>query len=101
MQSRITRNLRALREAATRRPAVSVLTAEGGWSVVLKVPAYRSEEALVLELLVEDHVLVHPGYFFNFENEAYIIISLLVELDAFDRGTARVLARASRASGGS
>ena len=100
IHARIVRNLQALREASARHTAVSVLTTEGGWSAVVKVPAYRSEEALVLELLVEDHVLTHPGYFFDFENEAYLVVSLLVEPDEFDRGTERVLARASRASVG-
>ncbi|MGH9173013.1 MAG: pyridoxal phosphate-dependent aminotransferase [Vicinamibacterales bacterium] len=101
IQSRIARNLARLREAAARQPAISVLRVEGGWSAVLEVPAYRSEEALVLELVVEDHVLVHPGYFFDFENEAYLVVSLLVPPDVFDRGTERVLVRASRPAAGS
>jgi hypothetical protein len=67
---------------------------------VLQVPAYRSEEALVLELLVEDRVLVHPGYFFDFESEAYLVVSLLAEPATFDRGADCVLARASRAGAG-
>lgn len=94
IQSRITRNLRALRQAAASVPEVSVLTTEGGWSAVVKVPAYRSEETLVLELLVEDRVLTYPGYFFDFETEAFLVVSLLVEPDLFDRGTERMLARA-------
>jgi alanine-synthesizing transaminase len=99
IQARIVRNLTALRSAAAHYPAVSVLKVEGGWSAVVQVPAYRSEEALVLELLVEDHVLVHPGYFFDFENEAFVVISLLVDPDVFDQATARLLARATRPAG--
>jgi alanine-synthesizing transaminase len=89
----------AMRGAAARYPAVSVLRVEGGWSAVVQVPKYRSEEALVLELLVEDQVLVHPGYFFDFENEAFVVISLLVDPDVFDQATARLLARATRPAG--
>jgi aspartate/methionine/tyrosine aminotransferase len=100
IQTRIRRNLDALREAVSRSPSVSVLGVEGGWSAVLQVPAYRSEEALVLELLVEDRVLVHPGYFFDFESEAYLVVSLLAEPATFDRGADCVLARASRAGAG-
>ena len=96
IQLRIVRNLQALRRAASVYPAISVLMVEGGWSAVIKVPAYRTEEALVLELLVEDRVLVHPGYFFDFETEAFIVISLLVEPEKFDRGIALVFARVSR-----
>jgi len=53
------------------------------------VPAVRTEEALILDLLAEERVLVHPGYFFDFEHEAYLVISLLVPesvfADALDR----------------
>ena len=99
IQSRIVRNLTALRSAAAHYPAVSVLKVEGGWSAVIEVPAYRSEEGLVLELLGDDQVLVHPGYFFDFEDEAFVVISLLVEPAMIDQATARLLARATRPSG--
>jgi len=98
IQARIERNLSALRHAVLETPAVTLLAVDGGWSAVLQVPAYRSEESLVLELLTEDHVLVHPGFFFDFEREAFLVVSLLVAPDAFDRGVALTLARASRAS---
>ena len=88
--------IRDRRSAVAAVTAIAVLRVEGGWSAVLQVPAYRNEEALVLELLTEDHVLVHPGFFFDFEREAYLIVSLLVEPVAFDSAIARVLARASK-----
>jgi alanine-synthesizing transaminase len=96
IQERTTRNLAALRTLAAPIPELSVLRVEGGWSATLQVPGYRSEEALVLDLLTRDHVLVHPGYFFDFEREAYIVISLLVPPDDFDRAVPLVLARATR-----
>ena len=78
-----------------------MLSCEGGWSAVLQVPALRSEESLVLTLLTEDHVLVHPGFFFDFEREAFLVVSLLLEPAVFDRGdSARVLARASQSGAG-
>jgi hypothetical protein len=40
-------------------------------------------------------VLVHPGYFFDFAREAFVVVSLLVKPEQFDRGIARLLARAS------
>ena len=95
IQSRTRRNLAALRAAAVRLPEVSVLSVEGGWSATVQVPRYRSEETLVLELLTADHVLVHPGYFFDFEREAYLIVSLLVDPHEFDEAVPRVLARAT------
>lgn len=94
--ARVSRNLASLRAQAAAITAVSVLPVEGGWSAVLQVPALRTEEALVLELLDRDGVLVHPGYFFDFPREAFIVVSLLGEPARFDQAVARVLARAAR-----
>jgi aspartate/methionine/tyrosine aminotransferase len=60
--------------------------------VVLRVPATEPEEALVLRLLNESRVLVHPGYFFDFDEEAYLVASLLPEPDRFREAITRVLA---------
>jgi alanine-synthesizing transaminase len=95
IQQRIERNLAALREQTASHPAACVLTCEGGWSAVVQVPSFRSEEALVLELVKEAQVLVHPGYFFDFERESFVIVSLLVEPLTFSRGIARLLSRAT------
>jgi aspartate/methionine/tyrosine aminotransferase len=96
IRQRIARNLSALRLRAVASPPVTVLPVEGGWSAVVQVPTYRSEEALTLELLLEDHVLVHPGYFFDFAREAFVVVSLLPEPASFDRGVDAMINRASR-----
>ena len=93
IQARLKRNLESLRAHATAFPAVAVLPVEGGWSAVLQVPSVGSEESLILTLLDQDEVLVHPGYFFDFPREAFIVISLLVEPELFDRAIARLLPR--------
>lgn len=95
--ARVQRNLESLRTLAAAHPSVDVLRAEGGWTAVVQVPQLRSEESLVLELLEKDHVLVHPGYFFDFPREAYAIVSLLVEPVTFDRAVTRLLARSTGA----
>jgi aspartate/methionine/tyrosine aminotransferase len=92
--ARVKRNLDALRRAAGTVPAVSVLPVEGGWSAVIQIPSVMTEESLVLALLEHDDVLVHPGYFFDFPREAFVVVSLLVEPALFDRAIPRVLARA-------
>jgi aspartate/methionine/tyrosine aminotransferase len=97
IQARIIRNLAALRAATAAAPAATVLTCEGGWSAVLQVPAVASEEDLVLQLLTKDHVLVHPGFFFDFAREAFLVISLLVAPGAFDAAIGRVIRRVSGA----
>jgi len=91
IQARISRNLSALEALIDADSSVSLLSPEGGWCVVLRVPATESEEALVLRLMHDANVLVHPGFFFDFASEAFLIVSLLPEPSVFDDAMARVL----------
>jgi alanine-synthesizing transaminase len=86
-------NLAALRRAAADVPSVSVPPLGGGWSAMLRVPAVVGEEPLVLELLHDDRVAVHPGYFFDFPGEGTLVLSLLPEPDTFAEGVRRLLER--------
>jgi alanine-synthesizing transaminase len=70
-----------------------VLRCEGGWSAVLQVPTLEPEEALVVRLLVEDGVLAHPGFFFDFRRESFLVVSLLTPEPAFADGVSRILRR--------
>jgi len=89
IHARVRANLAAAHRLAAKYRACDLLPVEGGWSAVVRVPATRGEEALVLDLLTEAGILVHPGYFFDFEHEAFLVFSLLVPedvfADAFDR----------------
>lgn len=91
IRQRLATNLGVLRSALVSAPGASLLEPEGGWSAVLRVPATCSEEERVLRLLQEQGVLVHPGYFFDFPREAYLVLSLLPPPDAFREGLGRVL----------
>jgi len=62
----------------------------------LRVPATRSDEDWAIELLAEEGVLVHPGHFFDFASEGYLVISLLPAADIFREGVSRIVERASR-----
>jgi hypothetical protein len=77
-------------------PSCSVHPAEGGWYAVVQVPAIMSEEAWVLELLDRTGILVHPGYFFDFEREAFLIISLLPEPASFSPAVQTIFHEAGR-----
>jgi len=92
---RIRHNLTVLRAAVRRFAACEVLAVEGGWSAVIRVPSVRSEEELVLDLLEREHIVVHPGYFFDFPTEAYLVVSLLPEPRQFAPAIERVLRLAS------
>ncbi len=89
-------NLEALRAAAV-GSALSVLDVEGGWYATVRVPRTRSEEEWTLQLLDADDVLVQPGFFYDFESEAFLVLSLLTEPGVFREGLRRILYRTSRA----
>jgi aspartate/methionine/tyrosine aminotransferase len=71
-----------------------LLFTEGGWYAILEAPRILSEEEWVLNLLAQDDVVVQPGFFFDFEREAFLVISLLTREDVFGEGIRRILARA-------
>jgi hypothetical protein len=70
--------------------AATLLRTEGGWYAVLQVPRTRTEEEWTLKLLEESDVLVQPGFFFDFESEAFLVLSLLPEPAAFAEGIGRL-----------
>jgi len=97
IRSRVLHNLRRARELVAAFPACSLLPVEGGWTAVVRVPGLRTEETLVLELLERERILVHPGYFFDFQHEAYLVVSLLPAPGTFADAFERVLRHASSA----
>jgi len=89
IRERTAANLRYVREALA-GGAASVLELEGGWYATLRMPRIRSEEEWTLELLQRENVLVQPGFFYDFETEAFLIVSLLTETGPFREGIARL-----------
>jgi hypothetical protein len=90
IRERVDRNRRALAGAFPAGSASRVLPSDGGWYAVLQVPAIRSEEEMVLDLLARGDVLVHPGYFFDFPREAFLVLSLLPEPEVFGEAIRRL-----------
>jgi alanine-synthesizing transaminase len=88
---RIRTNLRGLREMVAASPSLNLLEGDGGWSVVLRVPSREPEEDLVLAMLQQRDTLVHPGYFFDFPHESFVVLSLLPEPEPFAEGVRRLL----------
>ncbi|HZR24671.1 MAG TPA: pyridoxal phosphate-dependent aminotransferase [Vicinamibacterales bacterium] len=88
---RVVANYAALTRAVAAVPTCSVLRSDGGWSAVVRVPAVEHEDDLVVNLLTVDGVLTHPGYFFDFPYEAFLVISLLPPADSFADGINRIL----------
>jgi len=88
--ARVVANYRTLQTMTAGASSCRALPAAGGWYAVLRVPSLEPEEDLVLRLLA-DGVLTHPGYFFDFPRESYLIVSLLPSEAVFADGLSRVL----------
>ncbi len=67
------------------------LQVEGGWYVVLRVPALGTDEDLAVDLLRKMSVIVHPGHFYDFSGEGHLVLSLITQPEAFREGVARLL----------
>src|SRR5579875_310797 len=91
IRERTRANLDFLR-AASRDSAAAVLDVEGGWYAIARLPRTRGEEEWALHLLAERDVLAQPGFFFDFEEEAYLVLSLLPPPEIFQEGVRRILA---------
>ncbi|MGD0578667.1 MAG: pyridoxal phosphate-dependent aminotransferase [Bryobacteraceae bacterium] len=90
IRSRCLENLATARGAFSAAGGARALEPEGGWSVVLDVPRLRTEEEWALRLLEGEGVLVQPGFFYDFEREAFLVASLLCEPGEFRKGLARI-----------
>ncbi len=91
---RVRTNLRLLDESTGKTSGLCKrLAADGGWSSVVSIPRTRSEEDWVLRWLELDHVLVHPGYFFDFPRDGYVVISLLPPPEIFQKAVQKLIAR--------
>src|SRR5579864_8683576 len=88
---RVRRNLGELDQQLSAQNACQRLSVEGGWYAVLRVPVTRSDEELAIELVREKSVLVHPGHFYDFEGEGYLVLSLITAESDFATGIAGLL----------
>lgn len=83
---RIEENLRTLDENLEQQNLVSRLEFEGGWCAVLRVPAVQPDEELAIRLLEDYSALVHPGHFYDFSDDGYLVVSLLTPVEEFGEG---------------
>lgn len=91
--ARVRANLAKLDEYLTKGSAVSRLHVEGGWYAILRLPRTRSDEDWAVRFVSEDGVLAHPGHFFDFAADGFLVVSLLPRAEIFQEGIARILAR--------
>jgi aspartate/methionine/tyrosine aminotransferase len=84
-------NLRFLDEQLERATAIQRLRVEGGWYAVLRVPAKRCDEDLAIELIEGASVVVHPGHFYDFPEDGYLVVSLITPEAEFQNGITSIL----------
>ena len=89
--TRVRKNLAELDRQLSAQKSCSRLEVEGGWYAILRVPAIRSDTELAIELLETKGVYIHPGHFYDFPGDGYLIVSLITPEQEFVEGFSRVL----------
>jgi aspartate/methionine/tyrosine aminotransferase len=92
VMARVRRNLAEMDSQLSQQKTCSRLELEGGWYVTLRVPATRRDEDLAVELLERQGIYLHPGHFFGFTGEGYLVVSLITPEEEFADGMAGILA---------
>ncbi|HTC47155.1 MAG TPA: pyridoxal phosphate-dependent aminotransferase [Candidatus Aquilonibacter sp.] len=88
---RVGSNLAELDRQLAAQKTCQRLSVEGGWYAVLRVPVTQSDEDLAVALLKQKSVLVHPGHFYDFPNDGFLVLSLIGGEEEFARGIGRVV----------
>lgn len=91
LMARVNENLSELDRQLAEQKSCNRLEVEGGWNAILRVPATRSDEEFALELLAAKSVYVHPGHFYDFPRDGYLIVSLITAAPEFAKGIKSVL----------
>jgi alanine-synthesizing transaminase len=89
--ARVRQNLAELDRQLAQQKTCSRLAVEGGWYSVLRVPVTQSDEELAIALLRNGRVLVHPGHFYDFAQDGFLVLSLIAPESEFQRGIESVL----------
>jgi alanine-synthesizing transaminase len=89
--SRTKSNLHTLDTQLAKGSACNRLEIEGGWYATLRIPAIAGDEEFALELLEKRDVYIHPGHFFDFPGEGYVVLSLITPEEEFAEGVRRLI----------
>ena len=92
LMGRVLANLNNLDRQLAGQKTCQRLRVEGGWYAILRVPVTKSDEDLAIELLREKSVVVHPGHFYDFPSDGYLVLSLITPEAEFAEGVRRALA---------
>lgn len=88
---RIRSNVQEMDRQLSHQKICERLRVDGGWYGVLRVPALQSDEDLAIDLLRKVAVLLHPGHFYDFPRDGYLVASLITPPEIFREGISRIL----------
>jgi len=88
---RVLSNLAELDRQLAGQKTCQRLHVEAGWYAVVRVPVTQTDEELAVALLRRKSVLVHPGHFYDFPSDGYLVLSLITARDDFSEGVKRLL----------
>jgi alanine-synthesizing transaminase len=88
---RVLTNLAELDRQLAAQKTCQRLSVEGGWYAVLRVPVTQTDEELAVDLVRRKSVLVHPGHFYDFPSDGYLVLSLITPGTEFAEAVQRVL----------
>ena len=88
---RVRANLEELDRGLAKQKSCQRLAVEGGWYAVLRVPVTQPDEELTIDILRKVGVLVHPGHFYDFPSDGFLVVSLITPPEGFRQGIGYVL----------
>ena len=94
--NRVEKNEELLVSICEAQSKCNVLKREGGWYAVLRIEDGYSDEEVAYQLLKEDNVFIHPGYFYNFTSRDFIVLSLLPQPHLFQEGINKLIERCEK-----
>ncbi|HEV3306604.1 MAG TPA: pyridoxal phosphate-dependent aminotransferase [Candidatus Sulfotelmatobacter sp.] len=92
--NRVRDNLAKLDRQLAGQQACQRLSVEAGWYAILRVPVTQTDEELAVDLLRRKSVLVHPGHFYDFPSDGYLVLSLIAQPAEFAEAVQRLLGMA-------
>ena len=91
LMSRIRANLAELDRQLATQKSCTRLAIQGGWYAVARIPVTGSDEDFAIDLLQRSGVLVHPGHFYDFPTDGYLVLSLISAEEDFRNGVFALL----------
>jgi aspartate/methionine/tyrosine aminotransferase len=89
--TRVLANLKELDRQLAAQTTCQRLSVEGGWYAVFRIPVTQTDDEFAVDLLRRKSVLVHPGHFYDFPSDGYLVLSLITQKEDFAEGVHQIL----------